>query len=147
MTKRIKFQSKRLEGGVLKFSIFKAYNVRGRYPQEIDEEIVFDITQSLGRYFKPGKIVVGHDSRLSSPSLYQAVLKGFMIHGLRFKILKVGMTTTPMFYFLVNEFRAQGGVMVTASHNPKNYNGLKVVGKKAKMIGGKEVLKIMNLKS
>lgn len=137
--------------------IFKAYNVRGRYPQEIDEEIVFDITRALGRYFKPGKIIIGHDSRLSSPSLYQAVLKGFMIHDSRlsarqarlaarqakFKILKVGMTTTPMFYFLVNEFRAQGGVMVTASHNPKNYNGLKVVGKKAKMIGGKEVYKLM----
>lgn len=127
--------------------IFKAYNVRGRYPQEIDEEIVFDITRALGRYFKPGKIIVGRDSRLSSSKLYQAVIRGFMIHDLRFKILKVGMTTTPMFYFLVNEFRAQGGIMVTASHNPKNYNGLKVVGKKAKMIGGKEVLKIMNRKS
>ena len=127
--------------------IFKAYNVRGRYPQEIDEEIVSDITRALGRYFKPGKIIIGHDSRLSSLSLYQAVIKGFMNHDSRFMILKVGMTTTPMFYFLVNEFRAQGGIMVTASHNPKNYNGLKVVGKKAKMIGGKEVLKIMNRQS
>ncbi len=60
---------------------------------------------------------------------------------IKLKIVPVGMMTTPMLYFLVNRLKAAGGLMVTASHNPKEYNGLKVVGPKAEMVSGKEVLK------
>ncbi|MBI4992277.1 MAG: hypothetical protein HZB99_03595 [Candidatus Harrisonbacteria bacterium] len=139
-------------------SIFKAYDVRGKYPSELNEEAAFKISKALGKYFGSGaKIVIGHDARLSSPTLYRAALKGFRVQGLgdRKNIKKnlnpqpstlypAGLITTPMLYFLVNKLGADGGIMVTASHNPKEYNGLKVVGKNAKPISGREILKIMN---
>ena len=119
--------------------IFKAYDIRGRYPSEINEKAVAEIAKKLPKLLG-NKIIVAHDARLSSPALYRAVLKGLQ-HS---DILKnVGMTTTPMFYFLVNKLKASGGIMVTASHNPKNYNGLKVVGKNAKPISGKEIQKLI----
>lgn len=120
-------------------NIFKAYDVRGKYPSEINEEAVSEIASGLARNFKKGAVVVGHDTRLSSPSLYKSVLRSLKIK--KIKIIQVGMMTTPMLYFLVNRLKAAGGVMVTASHNPKEYNGLKVVGPKAAPISGKEVLK------
>lgn len=95
-------------------------------------EIAKKLPKILGK-----KIVVAHDARLSSPALYKAVLKGI---GKR--ALGIGTATTPMFYFLVNKLKATGGIMVTASHNPKEFNGLKVVGKKAVPISGKEILSL-----
>ncbi|MDP3999663.1 MAG: hypothetical protein Q8P76_03680 [bacterium] len=116
--------------------IFKAYDIRGQYPREINERVVSAIAIKLPKLLGK-RIVVAHDARLSSPALYKAVLKGLQ-HS---NVLKnVRMTTTPMFYFLVNKLKASGGIMVTASHNPKNFNGLKVVGKNAKPISGKEIL-------
>ncbi|MEK7555373.1 MAG: hypothetical protein AAB516_00955 [Patescibacteria group bacterium] len=159
--------------------IFRAYDIRGKYPLEINEEVVEKISRFLGRYFinpkpktpargearqrrqnpKP-KIVIGHDARLSSSSLYKIVLKSLKASarggsalggknlkalpaGRQVKTIPVGMTTTPMFYFLVNKLNADGGIMITASHNPKNYNGLKVVGRNAVPISGKEILKLI----
>lgn len=134
-------------------AIFKAYDIRGKYPSEINEAVVEKITASLGTYFKRGKIVVGHDSRLSSPRLYQAALRvlnktyksnkshrSYRSYG----IIPAGMITTPMLYFLVNHFKAVGGIMITASHNPKEYNGLKVVGPKAEPISGIEIKKLVS---
>ena len=123
-------------------SIFRAYDIRGKYPDEINEQAVYEISSGLSRFFKMGKVVVAHDARLSSPCLYREVLKGFSVNK-GIKLIKVGFATTPMFYFLVGKLKAKGGVVVTASHNPKEWNGLKVVGKGAKMISGKEVLKIL----
>jgi len=125
-------------------SIFKAYDIRGKYPKEINEKVVFEICGFLAQFFKKGRAVVAYDARLSSPRLYRAVVDGFEKSGRKIGLIKIGLATTPMFYFLVNYFKAQGGVMVTASHNPKEYNGLKVVGKGARMISGKEILRIMN---
>lgn len=130
-------------------SIFRAYDVRGIYPIQINEKVVADITKALIKYFKPKakhkkpKIVVGYDARLSSPILYRSVLKRFKIQDLRFKIYEAGIITTPMIYFLVNYFKAQGGIMITASHNPKNYNGLKVIKEKAIPFSGKEIKKLI----
>jgi phosphomannomutase len=117
--------------------IFKAYDVRGKYPSEINERVAGEIAKALGNHFGKGaKLVIGRDARLSSLSIYKAVLSGV-------KGIKVGLVTTPMLYFLVNELNADGGIMVTASHNPKEYNGLKVVGKKARPISGKEIKKLL----
>ena len=151
-------------------SIYKANDVRGKYPEEINEAIVKKIGFVLGKHFmlKPKTLnlkpvlAIGCDARLSSPILYKAVLDGIMNNGLRirnkelnkksktiihdskFIIHKAGLMTTPMLYFLVNELKADGGIMVTASHNPKEYNGLKIVGKKAVPMSGSEILRIVN---
>ena len=119
--------------------IFKAYDVRGTYPNEINEKIVFDIAGVLARHFRKGKIVVGHDVRLSSPRLYKAVLKGFVASGYPLAAVKAGLITTPLLYFLVNDMKAAGGIMVTASHNPKEFNGLKVVARGARVVSGKQI--------
>jgi len=128
--------------------IFKAYDIRGRYPKEINEEVVAKIAREVRGRLGGGKIVVGHDARLSSPALYKSVLQSLKIkkflpagRQVKFKIEAVGLATTPMLYFLVNKLKAAGGIMITASHNPKEFNGLKIVGKKAIPIGGAEIKK------
>src|SRR3989344_102806 len=120
-------------------SVFRSYDIRGRYPDELDEGAAKEIAASLAGHFKSGKIVIAHDARLSSPGLYRAILDTFTTRDMRFKIHDVGLATTPMFYFLVNNLEAVGGIMVTASHNPKEYNGLKIVGPGAAVLSGKEV--------
>ncbi len=120
--------------------IFKSYDIRGRYPEEINEKAVFEIAAKLPRILKK-RIVVGRDARLSSPRLYQAILKGLAKKS-GIKIIAVGVATTPMFYFLVNKLKAGGGVMVTASHNPKDFNGLKIVGKYARLISSQSIYEL-----
>lgn len=122
-------------------SIFRAYDIRGKYPKEINEESVTEIIPAIINILKPKIIVVGHDTRLSSPSLYRAAIKELTTNNLRPTTIEVGVATTPMFYFLVNRLKADGGIMITASHNPKEYNGIKIVGKNASPISGKEILK------
>lgn len=125
-------------------SIFKAYDVRGKYPEEIDEDSVVKIVASLTKLFGKGRIVIGRDARLSSDALYgaaaQSLKKNFpgsiVIHG--------GLMTTPMLYFLVNHFKAALGIMITASHNPKEFNGIKVVLRNAMPVGGKELESLVN---
>ena len=127
-------------------SIFKAYDVRGKYPSELNRETAFDIARALGGRLRSGaKLVIGYDARLSSPSLYDAVYRGLSNSGKKLKIIKAGIMTTPMLYFLVNKLKAQGGIMVTASHNPKEYNGLKVVREKARPMSGKEIFELMKI--
>ncbi len=129
--------------------IFKAYDVRGVFPEEINEDAVARIGAALGKHFrgKGGRkktVVVGRDARLSSPALYAALIKALQtIEGLT--LLKSGLITTPMLYFLVNDEHAEGGVMVTASHNPKAFNGLKVVGRGAVPIPGTEIKTLLDL--
>ena len=141
-----------------KIGIFKAYDIRGRYPQEINEEVVSKITTVLADYFRSkvkrslpaGRqeaskvIVVGYDARLSSPALYRSVLRSLKPKTYNLTPIPVGMITTPMLYFLVNHFKAAGGIMITASHNPKEYNGLKVVGSKAVPMSGEEIYKLIS---
>lgn len=111
--------------------IFRSYDVRGVYPEAVNEKAFFVFGQALSQMVK-GLVLVGHDARTSSPSLYHALIRGLSYSGGgRVKILPVGMITTPELYFLVNKLGASAGCVITASHNPKNENGLKVVGKKA----------------
>lgn len=123
--------------------IFKKYDIRGIYPAAINEETVQQVTRTALKIFGRGAVVIGYDARLSSPSLYLALKKELAKHS-KLKILEMDLTTTPAFYFTVIDQKARGGIMITASHNPKEYNGLKIVGKKAAMIGGEQILKIMD---
>ena len=126
-------------------NIFKSYDIRGKYPQEINEKIVSEIILKLSNKFsQKSKIVIGYDARLSSLSLYRAAINSVKRKASSIKIIEIEMATTPMLYFLTNHFNADMGIMITASHNPKEYNGLKIVGKNAVPISGKEILRIMN---
>lgn len=114
-------------------SIFKAYDIRGIYPEEIKEEDVKNIARATVRFIKAKSILIAMDNRISSPSLKEAVLDGLFEEGVT--VFDAGMTTTPMFYFAVNKSQADGGIMITASHNPPQYNGLKITSKEARPIG------------
>jgi len=107
--------------------IFKAYDIRGTYPQELNEELAYQIAQAYVQYLSPkGKIAVGMDVRLSSPDLKKQVIKGLTDMGV--DVLDIGLTSTDMYYFAVGNYNLAGGIQVTASHNPAEYNGLKMVG-------------------
>lgn len=127
--------------------IFHAYDIRGKYPAEINEKVVSEIVFSLISNFRiqhsECRIIIGHDARLSSPALYRAIIKQLTINNKQLTIIKIGLSTTPMFYFLAHHFNADLGIMITASHNPKEYNGLKIVGKNAMPISGKEIQKLV----
>lgn len=107
--------------------IFRAYDVRGVYPGEINEEAAYLISMALVKFLKAKSIVLGHDMRVSSVPLYQASLRGLRESGV--KIFDLDLCSTPMHTFVINREEADGGVMITASHNPSKYNGLKLSGK------------------
>ena len=107
-------------------NIFRAYDVRGVYPDELNEGIAEKIAGATAKFLNAKKLVVGEDARVSSPVLRKAVLDGATKAGC--DVHYIGRCTTPLFYFSVNRLGADGGIMVTASHNPPQYNGLKIVG-------------------
>lgn len=126
--------------------IFKAYDIRGIYPDELHEETVWRITRALmGTIGGRGKrtIVVGHDARLSGPSLYSAVLRALTSGKSLPRIHRVGLITTPMLVFLVNRLKADVGIMITASHNPKEYNGIKAVLRGGAPVSGTDILALL----
>jgi phosphomannomutase len=113
---------------------FKAYDVRGIYPSELDEAGAYAIGRAYVEQFEPKAIAVGHDARVSSPSMARAVIQGAAEGGAEVK--DIGMIGTEMLYFGVGELDLDGGVMVTASHNPKEYTGTKIVRRGALPVGG-----------
>lgn len=122
-------------------SIFRSYDIRGKYPSQVNEKLAFWLGQSLGKVFSSNKLVlVGHDARLSSPSLYFSLLAGLKKAGFK-KILKIGFATKPMLIFLTRFKKAGGGIMITASHNPKEENGFKLVDSQGIAIGGEKIFK------
>jgi len=114
--------------------VFKAYDVRGVYPTELDEEGAYAISRAYVEQFEPKQIAVGRDMRLSSPAMAKAVMEGAVDGGA--DVLDIGLLGTEMVYFAVGELELDGGVMVTASHNPKDYNGMKIVRRGALPVGG-----------
>src|SRR6188474_306111 len=114
--------------------VFKAYDVRGLYPSELDEVGAYAVGRAYVEEFEPRKIVVGRDMRITSPSMAEAVIRGASDAGS--EVVDVGMIGTEMLYFGVGELDADGGVMVTASHNPKDYTGMKIVRRGALPVGG-----------
>lgn len=124
--------------------IFKANDIRGIYPKELNEAVVRGIASALNGYFgRKSTLIIGRDARLSSPSLYRALMKGLKSGNHKMKVIDAGLMTTPMLYFLVSEYKADGGIMVTASHNPKQFNGLKIVKAGARPVSGTEIGKLM----
>jgi len=120
--------------------IFKAYDIRGIYPSELNEDLAYKIGRAFGALrqkelgrTKDIKIAVGHDMRLSSPSLVGAVKKGLLEQGI--DVIDVGLTSTPTLYFAVAFYNYDGGLLVTASHNPKEYNGIKLLRERALPVG------------
>ena len=114
--------------------IFKAYDVRGVYPDEINEDAARAIGTAFVTYLKAQRIAVGRDMRLSSPSLAAAFIDGATSQGA--DVVDYGMAPTDMLYFAVASDRLEGGVQITASHNPKQYNGMKMVRKEAFPLSG-----------
>ena len=119
---------------VLDPKVFKAYDVRGIYPDELDEAGAYAIGRAYVDEFEPRAIAVGRDMRLSSPSMAEAVIRGAADSGA--DVVDVGMVGTEMVYFAVGDRDLEGGIMVTASHNPKEYTGMKIVRRGALPVGG-----------
>jgi len=127
----------------LKKAAFKKYDIRGAYPELVDEALVYTVAKGLGEnVFKKGKVILGRDVRNSSPSLYESAKKALgEIDGI--EVEDVGIMTTPMLAFLVNHLGASGGIMITASHNPKEDNGIKAAGVNGEAIGGEAMYQLI----
>jgi phosphomannomutase len=116
----------------MNWEVFRAYDIRGIYPTDIDEEAYYRIAKAYVYLFKPTTMVVGMDARLSSPPLKANLIKGFNDAGV--DVVDIGKITTDMLYFAVGASDYSGGIVVSASHNPKDYNGMKMVREKAAAI-------------
>lgn len=114
-------------------SIFHDYDIRGVYPSELDEKVAYSIGRALVVFFKQHEYVVGRDARLSSPALANALMKGITDQG--GDVVFIGQCTTPEFNWVCAHYLYKSGVMVTASHNPKEYNGFKINANHATPIG------------
>jgi phosphomannomutase len=125
--------------------IFKAYDIRGVYGEDLNEDTAFKIGQAFAVFLKNKfkkedlNIVLGKDNRLSSNSLFSFLKRGIMSQGAN--VIDVSLSTTPLFYFSTAHFNYDGGIVVTASHNPPQYNGFKMVGPKAEPINENTGLK------
>jgi phosphomannomutase/phosphomannomutase/phosphoglucomutase len=120
---------------------FKAYDIRGRIPDEINESLAYDIGRAYAAFVKPRRVAVGHDIRLSSPGLAAALKQGLRDCGS--DVLDIGLWGTEGAYFATFAEKLDGGVMVTASHNPPDYNGMKFVREEARPISADTGLKEM----
>ncbi len=106
-------------------SCFKAYDIRGRIPDQLNTEVAFRIGKAYARWLQPKTVIVGRDIRLSSPEMSEALIEGLISSGVH--VLTLGECGTEEVYFATEHYQADGGIMVTASHNPKDYNGMKLV--------------------
>ncbi|WP_339865223.1 phosphomannomutase CpsG [Paremcibacter congregatus] len=117
-----------------KLTCFKAYDIRGQLGTELNEDISYRIGRAFGQFLKPERIVVGGDMRLTSDSLKHALSEGLRDSGVN--VIDIGMTGTEEIYFATSYLDVDGGVEVTASHNPMDYNGMKLVREHSKPISG-----------
>jgi len=125
----------------MRLDSFKAYDVRGRIPDEINESLAYDIGRAFAGFVKPRRVAVGYDIRLSSPALAAALRSGLRDCGS--DVLDIGLWGTEGAYFATFAERLDGGIMVTASHNPPDYNGMKFVREDARPISADTGLKEM----
>jgi len=132
-----------------RLSCFKAYDIRGKVPDELDQELAFKIGQAYVSFLKAERVVVGYDVRLSSKDLTAALSQGLTASGA--EVLDIGLCGTEEVYFATGALRADGGIMVTASHNPAEYNGMKFVREQARPIsadtGLQEIQKLVQKES
>lgn len=115
-------------------SCFKAYDIRGQVPSHLNDEIAYGIGRALVAELQGKTFVVGRDMRLESPALAEALIKGLTEAGA--DVIDIGLCGTEEVYFATSHYAADGGVMVTASHNPKGYNGMKLVREQSRPISG-----------
>ena len=114
-------------------ALFKAYDIRGIVPDELDAAKAYAIGRATAHFVGDGPIAVGRDARVHSPSLTAALIDGICDEGI--SVIDVGLVATPMLYFGVASLSAAAGIMVTASHNPGEYNGFKICLKDAVPVG------------
>jgi len=119
-------------------SVFKAYDVRGVYGSELDEDGAYSIGRAFAEQFELERVAVGRDMRVSAPSMARAAIEGAADGGA--DVLDVGMVGTEMVYYAVGKLGLDGGIMVTASHNPRQYTGMKIVRAGALPVGGESGL-------
>jgi len=119
---------------MINLNAFKAYDIRGRIPDEINETLAYDIGRAYAGFVKPRRVAVGYDIRLSSPQLAAALKRGLMDCGT--DVLDIGLCGTEGSYFATFSEGLDGGIMVTASHNPSDYNGMKFVREQSRPISG-----------
>ncbi|BEU88598.1 phosphohexose mutase [Selenomonas sp. TAMA-11512] len=118
---------------------FGAYDVRGVYPDEVNEELAYRVGRVFVDLFQAKKVAVGHDIRLSGPSIQEALVRGLTEAGA--DVMDIGQCGTEMIYFATGHYELDGGIMITASHNPKQYNGMKFVRKGSRPISSDTGLK------
>lgn len=129
----------------VKENIFREYDLRGIYPTEIDAKVAYTIGRSFGTYIKrigENKTIIGHDNRISSPELSTFLLQGILDSGI--DVINLGLVTTPMYNYGKKKFNCNTGIMVTASHNPKDYNGFKLSFSKIGNAYGKMITDFRN---
>ena len=119
---------------VEELNCFKAYDVRGRVPDQLNEDIAHRIGRAYAEVIKPTKVVVGHDIRLSSEAIKAALIQGLLVQGV--DVYDIGQCGTEEIYFATSHAGMDGGIVVTASHNPKDYNGMKFVREQSRPISG-----------
>ena len=115
-------------------SIFKAYDIRGTYPDQLNKEVARRIGRGLVAYLKPKSVVVGRDMRLSSPEVWEGLTRGITEGGA--DVVDIGLVSTDCMYFAVGKYGYDAGVMITASHNPPEYNGFKMCERDAVPLSG-----------
>jgi phosphomannomutase len=115
--------------------IFKAYDIRGIYPTELNEDAAYAIGRAFVTFLGVQQVLVGRDMRLSGPQIFDAVTRGIMDQGA--DVINLGMVSTDQFYFACSKQQLPG-MMVTASHNPKQYNGFKMVRQMPYLLSGAE---------
>lgn len=115
-------------------SIFKAYDIRGTHPDQIDADLVYRIAQGYAKFLNPKKVAIGHDMRLTGEEFSEAAIKGLTDAGV--DVVDVGLVSTDTLYFATVLLKVDGGIMITASHNPKEYGGLKMVRENGRPISG-----------
>jgi phosphomannomutase len=116
-------------------AIFKAYDIRGIYPSDLDEEAAYAIGRAFVTFLKVERVLVGRDMRLSGPQIFDSVTRGIMDQGA--DVINIGMVSTDQFYFACAQEQLPG-IMVTASHNPKEYSGFKMVRRMPYLLSGAE---------
>jgi phosphomannomutase len=117
-----------------KLNCFKAYDVRGRVPAELNDDVAYRIGRAFSQLLQPGTVVVGQDVRPTSPALARALVRGLLDGGA--DVLDIGLCGTEEVYFATSFAKAGGGIMVTASHNPADWNGMKLVREESRPISG-----------
>ncbi len=124
-----------------KLTCFKAYDIRGRIPSELNEDLAYRIGQSYAAFVKPGRVAVGRDIRATSATLSAALIRGLNDSGVN--VADIGLCGTEGVYFATFSEKLDGGIMVTASHNPPDYNGMKFVREQSRPISADTGLKDM----